>query len=111
MKLLRLPAALLLVSFAVAVAQDRERPREKAPAAKTSAEQARAFLARHCVGCHGEDNPRGALRLDQLSTDFAAAAVRERWLAVRERLDAGEMPPKAKPRPPQDETKALSAWI
>src|SRR5262245_44282326 len=108
MKLLRLTAALLFVSFA-AGAQDREQPQNKAPA--KADDKARAFLARHCVGCHGADKPKGGLRLDQLSTDFADADVRERWLALRERLDAGEMPPKSKPRPPQDETKALSVWI
>ena len=55
---------------------------------------------RHCVACHGGDKPKGKFRLDNLTTDFADAATRERWAAVIERLEAGEMPPEGKPRPP-----------
>src|SRR5262249_13446083 len=46
-----------------------------------------------------------------LGTDFADDAVRGRWLAVRKRIQAGEMPPKSKPRPPEKEVQALAAWI
>src|SRR5262249_50890010 len=50
-------------------------------------------------------------RVDQLSGDFADQASRERWLAVSKRIKAGEMPPKAKPRPPEKESRALAGWI
>jgi hypothetical protein len=51
------------------------------------------------------------LRLDKLAPDFTRAANRERWLMVRERIQAGEMPPKSKPRPPAKEARALALWI
>src|SRR5438128_135842 len=70
------------------------------PDAKQYDEQVRPFLARHCLECHGGKKPKGDLRLDRLAPDFADAASRERWLAVLEKLKAGAMPPKPKPRPP-----------
>ena len=47
------------------------------------------------------------MRLDQLKPDFADEATREHWLTVMERVAAGEMPPKAKPRPPASDVQAL----
>ena len=62
--------------------------------------------------CHGEKKPKGKLRLDNLATDFADAATRARWTAVIERLEAGEMPPKGKPRPRYGRTfEALTGWL
>jgi hypothetical protein len=71
----------------------------------------RPILAAHCISCHSGVKPKGDLRLDQLKPDFADEATREHWLAVLERVTAGEMPPKAKPRPPAKDVEALSSWI
>jgi mono/diheme cytochrome c family protein len=71
----------------------------------------RPFLARHCLECHAGDKPKGDFRLDRLAPDFTDDAVRGRWLAVLKRVQAGEMPPKAKPRPPQKDVRALADWI
>ncbi len=71
----------------------------------------RPFFARYCLDCHGGEKPKGDLRLDQLAPDFVDEAGRERWRDVLERLDAGTMPPKAKPRPPERDVRALSDWI
>jgi len=73
----------------------------------------RPVLAAHCYGCHsGETNkPKGDLRLDRLSLDFAGDANRGRWLAVLKRVKAGEMPPKSKPRLTAPEVDLLSDWI
>jgi mono/diheme cytochrome c family protein len=84
---------------------------DQAPAAKAYNDQVRPFLARHCLECHGPEKTKGKLRLDQLAPDFATDAGRERWQAVLKRVRTGEMPPKAKPRPPEQEVQALSNWI
>jgi hypothetical protein len=84
---------------------------EKTPADRQYDEQVRPFLARHCQGCHGPDKAKADLRLDQLAPDFDRPTIRERWLAVQKRLKAGEMPPKEKPRPPEQEALALADWI
>src|SRR5262245_59885833 len=78
---------------------------------KQYSDQVRPFLARHCLECHGAEKPKGNLRLDQLLPNFDDRDSQEKWLGVRKRVRAGEMPPKAKPRPPEKEVLALSAWI
>jgi hypothetical protein len=85
--------------------------RPAAPEAKPADDQVHLFLARHCLACHGGAKPKGDLHLDRLPLDFADAADRERWQAVRQRLLAGEMPPKSKPRPPEMEVRLLTDWI
>jgi mono/diheme cytochrome c family protein len=74
-------------------------------------EQVRPFLVQHCLGCHGTEKPKGNLRLDRLAPNFDDQEILERWLAVRERIEAGEMPPESKPRPPAAAVEALSRWI
>ena len=79
--------------------------------AKQFDDQFRPLLTRHCLACHSGDKPKGNLRLDRLSLDFADEAGRKNWLAVLKRVKAGEMPPKSKPRPPQQEIQALTDWL
>ncbi|MFO0966607.1 MAG: DUF1592 domain-containing protein [Gemmataceae bacterium] len=71
----------------------------------------RPVLAKHCFACHGAVKPKGDLRLDTLKPDFADPAARERWQRVLERIESGEMPPKAKPRPDAREVRVVAAWI
>lgn len=73
--------------------------------------QFRPLLVRHCVACHGGTKPKGKLRLDNLTTDFVDAATRAHWTAVIERLKAGEMPPKGKPRPPVQDIQVFTGWL
>ena len=84
---------------------------EQTPDAQLFDDQFRPLLVRHCVACHGGIKPKGKFRLDNLTTDFADAATRAHWTAVIERLKAGEMPPKGKPRPPVQEVSALTGWL
>jgi len=71
----------------------------------------RPILAANCVTCHSGDKPKGDLRLDRLKPDFGDEATRETWLRVAERVTAGEMPPKARPRPAEKDVRTLSGWI
>ena len=73
--------------------------------------QFRPLLTAHCVACHSGEKPKGNLRLDSLGLDLTDTAVREHWADVVERLRAGEMPPKEKPRPPEKEIQALMEWL
>jgi mono/diheme cytochrome c family protein len=75
------------------------------------ADKVRPFLARHCLECHGIDEPKGDLRLDRLSRDFTDAASREQWRTALKRIAAGEMPPESQPRPSADEVRAFSDWV
>jgi mono/diheme cytochrome c family protein len=81
------------------------------PAATQPAEHVRAFLTKHCQECHAGEKPKGDFRIEQLGANFDSQAIRERWLAALKRVKAGEMPPKAKPRPAEKDIQALGEWI
>jgi hypothetical protein len=74
-------------------------------------ERVRPVLAKYCYGCHSQEKPKGDLRLDLLSHDFTVDSARKLWRMVLERVTAGEMPPKDKPRPSGPEAEALADWI
>ncbi|KAF0172454.1 MAG: hypothetical protein FD161_4033 [Limisphaerales bacterium] len=42
-----------------------------------------AFLKEHCLRCHGPEEVKGDLRLDQLDTDFSKPSTFERKARVR----------------------------
>src|SRR2546426_562965 len=107
MKAVLLVVPLLLLALPHARSGAEPRPQ----AAQKPDDRFRTFLTRHCLECHSGEKPKGDFSLDQLAPDFDNAANRERWLAVRKRVHAGEMPPKAKPRPAQKDVQALAGWI
>jgi Protein of unknown function (DUF1588)/Protein of unknown function (DUF1592)/Protein of unknown function (DUF1585)/Protein of unknown function (DUF1587)/Protein of unknown function (DUF1595)/Planctomycete cytochrome C len=89
-------------------------PKASAPATPEKSQGddlVRPILARHCFECHAVETPKGDLRLDRLAADFADEATRKQWLVVLDRVKAGEMPPKSKPRPSEKEVHVLSDWI
>jgi mono/diheme cytochrome c family protein len=79
--------------------------------AKQYDEQIKPLLTKHCFECHATEKPKGDLRLDKLSLDFADDANREIWATALERIKTGEMPPKEKPRLSAVESQALLDWI
>ncbi|XZE55024.1 DUF1592 domain-containing protein [Planctomycetaceae bacterium SH139] len=62
-----------------------------------------AFLAKHCISCHGPENEEGELRIDLLSRNFELGGESHRWAELMERVNSGEMPPEDEPQPTQDE--------
>jgi len=86
-------------------------PTEARQEAGSFEETVRPILARHCYECHGPQKSKGDLRLDRLGTDFSVDATRESWRRALEQLNAGSMPPKAKPRPAPAELRTLTAWM
>lgn len=71
------------------------------------AEPLEGFLQKHCARCHGPAKSEGDVRLDKLSRDFKAGADAHHWAEVLDRINSGQMPPKAEPRPAQDEIAAF----
>lgn len=69
------------------------------------------FLTKHCQSCHTGEKPKGGFSVEKLTPDLDSTANRERWLAALKRVQAGEMPPKAKPRPAEKDTQAFATWI
>jgi Protein of unknown function (DUF1592)/Protein of unknown function (DUF1588)/Protein of unknown function (DUF1595)/Protein of unknown function (DUF1587)/Protein of unknown function (DUF1585)/Planctomycete cytochrome C len=70
-------------------------------------EPVEAFLAKHCIRCHGPEKKKGDLRIDQLSRDFESGVDTQHWAEVIERINSGEMPPKNELKPTQDEIAAF----
>ncbi len=95
----------LLCAFALLVAW----PALRAKAADSTPDDAlvRAFFAKHCYECHGQDAEDGRLRLDQLPPEFSSKQQTERWTMVLDKLQNGAMPPKKRPQPSQAERKQI----
>jgi hypothetical protein len=68
------------------------------------------YLKQHCLECHGEKAKAG-YRVDQLGSDFKVAHVADQWKEVIDRINAGDMPPKEKPRPQIEQSTAVVAWV
>ena len=69
------------------------------------------LFERHCRECHAGDKHKGDFRIESLSLDFADKPNRAMWLAVLERLEEGDMPPKKEPRPEAQALQAAVDWI
>ena len=71
----------------------------------------RTFLVKHCVSCHGPKKIEGErLDLTSLDPDMKSSTSGARWAMVLEKLTLGEMPPKSKPRPLDEELVAVGRW-
>ena len=88
--------------------------------ASTVAQSSRAFLERHCVGCHDATTKEGGLDLTALLADGAAAGADSgkafhAWVRVHDRIISGEMPPEGEDRPDAADaaayTAALDRWL
>ena len=70
---------------------------------------ARAFLANHCVECHGKTEPEGGLSLHNVGpVDEVNAAT---WRSVWAQVTLKEMPPKDAEQPRVVERLQFSDWI
>jgi hypothetical protein len=56
-----------------------------------------SVLKKHCQKCHSADKHEGDVRLDDLALEIKTAVDAERWQAVLNVLNSGEMPPKKEP--------------
>jgi hypothetical protein len=67
-----------------------------------------AFTGKYCTGCHNSTAKLGGLDLSTLGFDPARTVNFLEWVKVHDRLEAGEMPPKAmKKRPDPAEQDAF----
>jgi mono/diheme cytochrome c family protein len=75
------------------------------------ADKIRPVLTKQCLECHGPEKTKGKFRVDQLDFTLAAKGAEDRWLAVKEQVTSGAMPPKGKPRLAKTDIDAISTWI
>jgi hypothetical protein len=62
------------------------------------------YLRTHCHQCHDADSKQGGLDLTALKPGDSSPENFARWVRIHDRLEAGEMPPKSQPRPPESAT-------
>jgi hypothetical protein len=78
---------------------------------KTYRDTVSPFLTRHCKECHSGEKAKGHFKLEELDPRASTGPSEERWQSVLKQLQSGEMPPKKKPRPPEQEVRAVVEWI
>src|SRR4051812_30015407 len=59
----------------------------------------KAFVRDYCTSCHNDVDKKGRLDLTGLPFDPKDAANLAVWVKVHDQVQAGEMPPKSRPRP------------
>ena len=79
-----------------------------APAAEPkSLAPIQAFLAKHCVECHGDSEPKAGLALNNVRAAGEILKKRKSWQSVLEMVEADAMPPEDRPRPAAAESQAF----
>jgi mono/diheme cytochrome c family protein len=74
---------------------------------KTSAE----FFDRYCSDCHYSDSQSGGLDVSELTFDPDNRDNLATWIRMFDRVTAGEMPPKKKPRPAPADLAAFAQTV
>jgi hypothetical protein len=73
-----------------------------------------AQVERSCVECHDAETKKGGLDFTALNFDLKDHTVRERWIRIHDRVEKGEMPPKAgdlSPAPRAELVKSIATSI
>src|SRR3954470_10199479 len=69
------------------------------------------FVEAYCIDCHGPGVQKAGLRLDTLGTDLADEANLAKWVAVHDKIAAGQMPPRKSEQPPRQEAKDFTKGL
>jgi mono/diheme cytochrome c family protein len=105
--------ALLLASLAAINVANHQTNSGRAAVAPIPAQIA-PLIRQNCAKCHDKDMRSGGLDLTALSFDLADRAIREQWIRIHDRVEKGEMPPRAADLPDArraELVKLLNAWI
>jgi hypothetical protein len=65
------------------------------------------YLAKHCLSCHGEMKQRAGLALHTFTDEASLVKQRKLWQNVLQMVNAGEMPPRGRPRPDLKDTETF----
>lgn len=73
--------------------------------------KATALLEKHCYECHQPDNQEGNLDLKKYDSIESIIGDRHMWDTVRQRVFAGEMPPRDHEPMPVEDRQWLAEWV
>ena len=71
----------------------------------------RPFVTTYCVMCHSGSSPAAQFNLKSYTNLDEVVRDYPRWNLVLEKLQAGQMPPKAMKQPPAEAKQAIIDWI
>ena len=71
---------------------------------RTVAQAVMPYMVEHCLRCHGPEESKGNLRLDQVDADLSQPTTFERWREIADRIRSHEMPPESESRPSDAQT-------
>ena len=74
-------------------------------------QEVQPVLSRYCYGCHGGPQPESMMDLTAYGNTAQVVAALGVWEHVHDRLEAGEMPPRERPQPTAEESRAVVDWI
>ncbi len=69
------------------------------------------FIESYCIECHGGNEPAADLDLRAFAAPDALIRDDPRLVRMRDRLEAGEMPPDEARQPPDDLRRRVVAWL
>src|SRR5262249_28833863 len=69
------------------------------------------FFEQYCSACHGGPKPKGGLDFSQFRDIETASQHKPVWEKVIAQLQAGEMPPAGKPKPPREKVEQVVNWV
>lgn len=70
-----------------------------------------AILEKHCYECHQPDNQEGHLDLKKYESIESIVRDRQTWDTVRQRVFAGEMPPRDHEPMPVEDRQWFAEWV
>ncbi|MDA9859332.1 DUF1592 domain-containing protein, partial [Rubripirellula sp.] len=69
--------------------------------------QIRPYLSKYCFQCHGPEQQKADLRLDQLDPDLVSGSDADMWQEVLDLTNVGEMPPAEVKQPSNEERQTM----
>jgi hypothetical protein len=69
------------------------------------------LVKKYCRDCHSTKAKKGSLDLERFATIQHVRKDLKPWQQAIEQLETGEMPPRGKPQPTEEERKRLIGWI
>ncbi|CAN5638285.1 DUF1592 domain-containing protein [soil metagenome] len=98
-----------VTAIAIATAFGMVRWRGAEPTAKPATDYPaiRGLVKQYCVSCHSTEAMKGSLDLERYATLDDVRKDIKPWQQMIELLEAGEMPPKGKPQPTDEQRKRL----
>jgi len=84
---------------------------EDSSSVKTYQKVVRPLIQKHCVQCHGENQPKGNFRIDTLGANLHEGESAGFWHEVLNQVNEGEMPPADQKQLTTEELTTFTSWL